>query len=77
MNQIWTDAETDYILANAGRLKDFELAEQLTQLSGRPVTLAAVRQKRQRLRLKKRPGRGRCELHLFRPEVSGLALYLS
>jgi hypothetical protein len=76
VNRIWTQAEADFILANAERLKDWELAQELSKLRGHEVTLASARQKRQRLRLKKLPGRGVCGLLIYKGEAEGLALIL-
>ena len=43
MNIKWLESEKDYIRANAAHMKDKDLAERLTTISGRDVTLDAVR----------------------------------
>jgi hypothetical protein len=43
-------------------LKDKELAAKLTQMSGRVVSLQAVRKQRQKMGIAKNPGRGKCEI---------------
>jgi len=70
MNIKWTEEEKNYIRDNAATLKDKELAEKLTTLSGRSVTLDAVRKVRQKLGISKMPGRGICALVYSRIENS-------
>jgi hypothetical protein len=60
MNRVWSQAERDYIRANANEMKDKELAAKLTQMTGRNVSLQAVRKQRQKLGISKEPGRGKC-----------------
>ena len=62
MNRIWSETERDYIRENAGKLKDKELAAKLTQITGRVISLQAVRKQRQKLGIAKAPGRGKCDL---------------
>ena len=62
MNRKWSEKDLQYIRENAGILKDRELAAELTQRSGRPVTLGAVRKMRQRMGIEKKSGRGICKL---------------
>jgi|TARA_R110000824_G_scaffold48118_2_gene136037 hypothetical protein len=62
VNRKWAEKDLRYIRENAGVMKDRELAAELTQRSGRPVTLGAVRKMRQRLGIEKKGGRGVCKL---------------
>ena len=62
MNRKWSEKDLQYIRENAGALKDRELATELTERSGRCVTLGAVRKMRQRLGIEKKSGRGICKL---------------
>ena len=62
MNKVWSDAEKEFIKSNAGKLTDKILSVKLTQITGRRVTLQAVRKQRQKMGISKQPGRGRCEL---------------
>tara|TARA_R110002020_G_scaffold421801_1_gene630984 strand:- start:331 stop:555 length:225 start_codon:yes stop_codon:yes gene_type:complete len=62
MNRKWAEKDLQYIRENAGVLKDRELAAELTQQSGRSVSLGAVRKMRQRLGIEKKGGRGICKL---------------
>lgn len=62
MNKVWSNEEKEYILQNAATLTDKEGAEKLTQLMGRTVTLAAWRKQRQKLGIKKSPGRSVCKI---------------
>lgn len=67
MNIKWTKGEKVYIRENADAMKDRELAEKLTEMSGRSVTLDAVRKVRQKMGISKKPGRGICAV--VRPHV--------
>ena len=62
MNRKWSEKDLQYIRENAGILKDRELAAELTNRSGRAVTLGAVRKMRQRMGIEKKSGRGICKL---------------
>ena len=62
MNIKWTENEKKYIKENAHCMKDVEIAKSLTEMSGRKVTLQAVRKMRQKLGVKKKCGRGVCGL---------------
>jgi len=57
MNQKWNQFEENYIRENYQVLKDREIAENLTNQSGRKVTKYAVTKKRQLMKLKKSCGR--------------------
>ena len=60
MNIKWTDDERQFIRDNAAFMKDKELAEKISEMSNREVTLDAVRKVRQKLGIKKKQGRGIC-----------------
>jgi hypothetical protein len=60
MNRVWSDEERNFIRNNAGEMKDLEIARQLSQTAGRIITLQAVRKQRQKMGLRKKPGRGVC-----------------
>jgi len=62
MNIKWQDGDRDFIRANAATMKDKDLAVALGKLTGREVTLDAVRKERQKLGIAKKPGRGICAL---------------
>lgn len=62
MNKIWTEEQKQFVKDNAGKMKDQEIADELTKRSGRQVSLQAVRKQRQKLGLNKKPGRGICSL---------------
>ena len=68
MNIKWTEDEKEYIRNNAATMKDVEIADELTIMSGRCVTLDAVRKVRQKLGIMKKPGRGVCALVYSPPE---------
>jgi len=61
-NIVWTEAHKEFIRQNAGRMKDWEIATTLSRLLGRTISLSAVRTTRQRLGIRKRRGRGLCEV---------------
>ena len=58
MNIKWTDEDRKFIIDNAAFMKDADIAKELTEKTGRKVTLDAVRKVRQKLGIKKRHGRG-------------------
>lgn len=62
MNKIWSDSERQFIVNNAGKLKDKQLAAKLTQMTGRLISIQSVRKQRQKLGITKKPGRGKCEV---------------
>ena len=60
MNIKWTDKERQFIIDNAANMKDKDLAERISEMADRTVTLDAVRKVRQKLGIKKKRGRGIC-----------------
>jgi hypothetical protein len=62
---IWTEAECDFIRLAAPVYKDAELALVLSKISGRYISLKALRHKRVELNIHKREGQGICRI---RPE---------
>lgn len=62
MNQVWNDVERQFIRDNAGRITDEEGARLLSDVAGRAITIHSWRKQRQKLGLKKSPGRGVCKL---------------
>ena len=62
MNIKWTTEDKQFIKDQAPRVKDKDLAVELSMRNQRAVSLDAVRKLRQRLGIIKKSGRGRCEL---------------
>lgn len=62
MNVKWTEEEKDYIRDNAQTMKDKDLAKNLSDMSGRTITVDALRKVRQKIGIKKKHGRGICAL---------------
>ena len=62
MNQIWSEAERQFIRENAGILTDKAGAEQLSRITRRKVTIHAWRKQRQKMGISKSPGRGICKI---------------
>lgn len=62
MNIVWKDQEVEYVRANSGLMTDKKLAENLTRITGRAVSMQSARKQRQKMGLRKRAGRGVCEL---------------
>ena len=54
MNQIWSEAERQFIRENAGILTDKAGSEQLTRITGRKVTIHAWRKQRQKMGISKK-----------------------
>ena len=63
MNVKWSENEKTFVRENAHRMKDKDIAKIVTEQSGREVSLQAVRKMRQKLGVKKKSGRGICELN--------------
>ena len=62
MNRKWTESERRFIVENAPRLTDNDIADRLTVSTGRSISVNAVRKTRQRLGIIKQSGRGICKL---------------
>lgn len=62
MNSIWTEAERNFVKQNASKLTDEVIAAKLSLMCNREITKQAVRKQRQKMHLKKQPGRGVCKL---------------
>jgi len=60
MNKIWEESEKTFIRNNADLMKDMEIAHKLSQITGRSVSIQAVRKQRQKMGIVKERGRGRC-----------------
>lgn len=58
----WDFDEVEFIRMNAGHVKDEDLLAMLVRITGRSITLGALRRKRLRMGVKKKRGRGRCGL---------------
>lgn len=61
-NKLWTEWEKKYVCDHAHEKTDEEISVYLTKVSGRKITINAVRKVRQAAGLKKRQGRGYCKL---------------
>ena len=57
-NVKWTDMEVDFVKKNADKLTDKDGARQLSELTQKNITTYAWRKQRQKLGLRKKPGRG-------------------
>ena len=64
MNVKWSESDKTFVRENAHCMKDEEIAKILTEQSGRNVSLQAVRKMRQKLGIKKKSGRGICDLQI-------------
>jgi hypothetical protein len=62
MNRKWTESERRFIVENAHRLTDRDIADRLTRSTERRISVDAVRKTRQRLGIIKQSGRGICKL---------------
>ena len=62
MNQVWTEAEKAFIRDTAGNLTDEQGAVELSKVCGRTITVDAWRKQRQKMGIKKLPGRGVCKV---------------
>ena len=62
MNQVWSEAEKQFIRDSAGKLTDEAGAVELSKVCGRIITVNAWRKQRQKMGIKKNPGRGVCSI---------------
>ncbi len=63
MNIKWTNYEKEFIRVNADKLTDAEVLRQLQEMSPhRKLSLHSLRKVRQKMGLKKNPGRGVCSI---------------
>ena len=72
MNKVWAKEEKEFIRNNASMMTDKTLAVKLSQITGRNVTLQAVRKQRQKMGISKQPGRGICAVVEEQNEDSGV-----
>lgn len=61
-NRLWTNLEREFVRKNVEVLTDEEGAKKLGEISGRKITVHAYRKQRQMMGIKKKPGRGICEI---------------
>ncbi len=66
----WTPEVVEFIKENAAKLKDKELAEKVSELVGKPVSLQSVRKQRQKIGIAKAAGRGKCEVASSGPDTT-------
>ena len=59
-NEIWSEAEKQFIRDSAGHLTDAAGSVELSKVAGRTITIDAWRKQRQKLGIRKKPGRGIC-----------------
>ncbi len=59
MNKKWTEREKQYIRDHYTKMKDREIAVELSGLSNREISVFSVRKQRQKMKLKKAQGRPR------------------
>jgi hypothetical protein len=58
----WTDAEREYVRANANTMTDEVIAHNLTLITGRPIDKRSARWQRRQMGIKKMRGRGICRV---------------
>jgi len=62
MYSTWSLSEKEYIRRHSATMKDTDMAERLTQLTGRKISVQSLRKQRRLLGIIKRCGRGICEI---------------
>ena len=72
MNKVWSKEEKEFIRNNASMMTDKTLAVKLSQITGRNVTLQAVRKQRLNMGISKQPGRVICAVVEKEKEDSGV-----
>jgi len=63
----WSLAAENFIIENAGNMKDEEMASELAKILGVKLAVATLRKKRQRMGLRKSGGRGITKLYAVKP----------
>ncbi len=71
MNQVWTEAEKQFIRDSAGRLTDEAGSIELSKVCGRIITVNAWRKQRQKMGIRKNPGRGVCSVKESEEQCEG------
>lgn len=69
MNKKWTFEEERFIAENYGKYNDIEMAELLSEISRKVVSVNSVKKKRQRMGFPKLGGRSCCRIKQ-RPSLS-------
>ena len=72
MNKIWTETEKQFIRENSEKVKDAVIAETLTNVVGRKISVQSVRKQRQKMGIFKASGRGYCKLATPKAKVTPL-----
>lgn len=62
MNKVWSAIEEQFIRENAATMKDKDGATELSGRVGRRISIGAWRKKRLELGIRKKCGRGVCEV---------------
>jgi len=62
MNKVWSESEKKFIKNNAGTMKDADMVAHLSKITGRKISLQALRKQRRRLGILKQCGRGICQI---------------
>jgi hypothetical protein len=62
MNKVWSESEKQFIRDSAKTLTDEAGAIELSKVCGRVITVNAWRKQRQKMGIKKNPGRGVCSV---------------
>jgi hypothetical protein len=73
MNQVWTKAEKQFIRDSAERLTDEAGSIELSKVCGRIISVNAWRKQRQKMGIKKNPGRGVCSVKESGPKCEHLS----
>jgi len=60
VNKVWTETEKLFIRDTANHMTDEQGSSELSRITGRLITVDAWRKQRQKLGIKKKPGRGIC-----------------
>ena len=59
---VWNAERNEFIRRNAGKMKDSDLAAEMTRLFGYKFSIVAIRLQRRSLGIKKENGRGKCAI---------------
>ena len=62
MNKVWTQEEKDFIRQNSAYMRDKDMAEAISKIRGKKVSVQALRKQRAKLGINKMGGRGNFNL---------------
>ena len=76
MNKVWTEQERDVIRQYAAVMHDGQLADKISALRNKSVSIQAVRKQRQKMGIHKAKGRGVCRV-VDMPNITPISVVMA